>query len=42
LHLIPPGEPWRNGYIEAFNSRVRDECKHQHLLVRSPSPRPDH
>ncbi len=21
-----PGEPWRNGYIESFNSRVRDEC----------------
>jgi len=19
-------EPWRNGYIESFNSRVRDEC----------------
>jgi putative transposase len=26
LHFIPPGEPWRNGYVEAFNSRVRDEC----------------
>jgi putative transposase len=26
LHFIPPGEPWRNGYIESFNSRVRDEC----------------
>ena len=21
LHFIPPGEPWRNGYIESFNSR---------------------
>jgi len=21
-----PGEPWRNGYVESFNSRVRDEC----------------
>lgn len=20
------GQPWRNGYIESFNSRVRDEC----------------
>jgi putative transposase len=19
-------EPWRNGYIESFNSRIRDEC----------------
>jgi putative transposase len=20
LHFIPPGEPWRNGYVESFNS----------------------
>jgi putative transposase len=26
LHFIPPGQPWRNGYIESFNSRLRDEC----------------
>jgi transposase InsO family protein len=26
LSFIPPGQPWRNGYIESFNSRVRDEC----------------
>jgi transposase InsO family protein len=26
LHFIPPAEPWRNGYIESFNSRIRDEC----------------
>jgi len=26
LHFISPGQPWRNGYIESFNSRVRDEC----------------
>jgi hypothetical protein len=25
-HFVPPGQPWRNGYIESFNSRVRDEC----------------
>jgi transposase InsO family protein len=24
--FIPPGQPWRNGYVESFNSRVRDEC----------------
>jgi Integrase core domain len=23
LHFIPPGQPWRNGYTESFNSRVR-------------------
>jgi putative transposase len=26
LRFIPPGQPWRNGYVESFNSRVRDEC----------------
>jgi len=26
LLFIPPGEPWRNGYVESFNARVRDEC----------------
>jgi len=26
LSFIPPGEPWRNGYVDSFNSRVRDEC----------------
>jgi putative transposase len=26
LCFIPPGEPWRNGYIESFNARIRDEC----------------
>jgi putative transposase len=25
-HYIPPGQPWRNGYVESFNNRVRDEC----------------
>ncbi len=26
LYFIPPGEPWRNGYVESFNARIRDEC----------------
>jgi transposase InsO family protein len=26
LAFIPPGYPWRNGFIESFNSRVWDEC----------------
>jgi putative transposase len=25
LHFIPPRQPWRNGYVESFNSRVRDD-----------------
>ena len=23
---IAPGSLWRNGYVESFNSRIRDEC----------------
>lgn len=26
LSFIPPGKPWRNGYIESFNGKLRDEC----------------
>ena len=26
LHFIAPGEPWQNGYVESFDSRIRDEC----------------
>ena len=26
LTYIPPGSPWLNGYVESFNSRLRDEC----------------
>ena len=24
--FIPPGQPWRNGFIESFNGKLRDEC----------------
>ncbi|WP_425445779.1 integrase core domain-containing protein [Umezawaea tangerina] len=23
---MPPGQPWRDGYIESFQGRGRDEC----------------
>ena len=23
---VRKGQPWRNGYIESFNGRLRDEC----------------
>jgi putative transposase len=26
LVFIPPAQPWRNGFIESFNGRLRDEC----------------
>jgi putative transposase len=30
--FIPPGEPWRNPFIETFNGRLRDECLNIHLF----------
>ncbi len=24
--FIPPGQPWRNGFVESFNGKIRDEC----------------
>jgi len=40
LHFIPPGEPWRNGYVESFNSRIRDECLNiNSFLVVGTGPR---
>ena len=32
LSFIPPGEPWRNGYVESFNGRLRDECLNINLF----------
>ncbi|MDJ0105746.1 integrase core domain-containing protein [Rhodococcus erythropolis] len=26
IRLVSPSRPWKNSYIESFNSRVRDEC----------------
>jgi len=26
IGYVPPGQPWKNGYIESFNNPVRDEC----------------
>ena len=26
IRYIPPGEPWRNAFVESFNGRVREEC----------------
>jgi len=32
LAFIPPGQPWRNGYIESVNGRLRDECLNMNLF----------
>jgi putative transposase len=26
INYIPPGQPWKNGFIKSFNNRPRDEC----------------
>ena len=31
-----PASGWRNGYIESFNSRVRDECAGDGQLAYDP------
>ena len=39
LHFIPPGQPWRNGYIEIVQlPGPRRMPQHQQLLVTDPSP----
>lgn len=30
--FIPPGEPWKNPFVESFNSRIRDECLNINLF----------
>lgn len=33
LHLIQPGKPDQNAYIESFNGRLRDECLNEHWFL---------
>ena len=28
-HYIAPGKPQQNGFVESFNGRLRDECRHR-------------
>lgn len=30
---IAPGSPWENGYVESFNSRLRDERLNRELFL---------
>jgi putative transposase len=39
LSFILPGEPWRNGYVESFNSRLRDECLNINIFWSLARPR---
>lgn len=36
---IEPGSPWKNGFCESFNSRMRDEFLSCELLIRLRKPR---
>jgi putative transposase len=31
--FIEPGSPWENGFIESFNSHLRDECLNREIFV---------
>jgi len=31
--VIPPGQPFDNGFIESFHSRFRDECLDRHVFA---------
>ena len=33
LNYIPPGKPTKNGYIESFNGKIRQECLDQNLFL---------
>ncbi len=32
-HYIALGKPMRNGFVESFNGRLRDECLNEHLFI---------
>ena len=31
-HYIAPGKPMQNGFVEAFNGHLRDECLNEHIF----------
>ena len=33
IMYIPPGQPWNNGFIESFNSRLRKECLNRNYWI---------
>jgi putative transposase len=33
LDFIDPGKPMRNGYLESFNGKLRDECLNTHWFA---------
>ncbi len=39
LHVIDPGKPVQNAYIESFNGRLRDECLNEHWFMNLSAAR---
>jgi putative transposase len=33
LHVLDPGKPIQNAYVESFNGKFRDECLNQHWFI---------
>lgn len=33
LHLIDPGKPQQNAFIESYNGKFRDECLNEHWFA---------
>jgi putative transposase len=33
LHVIEPGKPNQNAYVESFNGRLRDGCLNEHWFL---------
>jgi len=33
LHFIEPGKPMQNGFMEGFNSTLRDQCLNEHWFA---------
>ena len=36
IGYVPPGHPWKNGYIESFNNRVREERLNMNEIPQPP------
>jgi putative transposase len=32
IQYITPGSPWKNGYCESFNGKLKDECLRQEIF----------
>jgi len=40
VQYIAPGSPWKNGYCESFNGKLKDECLRQEIFYSPRRHRP--